>query len=636
MRQYVISGLFLILMIPAMGLAAIPHQISYQGHLIDGDGNPVDGVYTFGFNLYDTETGGTAIWTESQTDVSVDQGMFNVILGAVTPIDLSFDGMRWLEIQIGGEVLQPRQPLTSVGQAYHAEDVLGQDIHPRSISIDGIGEVVNDQGQWVGDPSGLTGPTGPQGVPGEQGPMGPTGAQGIQGIQGETGPQGIQGIQGPIGPEGPQGIQGITGPTGLQGVPGEQGPMGPTGAQGIQGIQGETGPQGIQGIQGPIGPEGPQGIQGIAGPTGPQGVPGDQGPIGPTGLQGIQGIQGETGPQGIQGIQGPIGPEGPQGIQGIAGPTGPQGVPGDQGPIGPTGLQGIQGIQGETGPQGIQGIQGPIGPEGPQGIQGIAGPTGPQGPTGPTGDSLWQQNGTKIYYNDGNVGIGTTNPLGKLQVAAPANDTIAVENSLLYLRPSSQGYALAMGAKQSYPPTTWLQGAINDAIGATDIVLNPSAGKVGIGVQSPSAMLDVGGQIKSSLPISWSSSYTLPSKVTINAGATVDISFPVHCWPRGPFRYILWVNVAGHPDNTQSTTISVFRGAPGGGTYVQDASVGTWTIYGRDWGDNYIDLNVSRPSGYGNYAYTGLRIQNTGSQTLEIFAVGFIQEGGTSGLYIQN
>ncbi|HPB24968.1 MAG TPA: tail fiber domain-containing protein [Bacteroidales bacterium] len=75
---------------------------------------------------------------------------------------------------------------------------------------------------------------------------------------------------------GPQGVQGPTGPTGAQGIPGE---IGPSGIQGIQGPTGETGPQGIPGIQG------------------------DPGATGATGAQGLQGLQGVTGPTGADGAQ---------------------------------------------------------------------------------------------------------------------------------------------------------------------------------------------------------------------------------------------------------------------------------------------------------------------------------------------
>ena len=47
---------------------------------------------------------------------------------------------------------------------------------------------------------------------------------------------------------------------------------------------------------------------------------------------------------------------------------------------------------------------------GEPGPQGPTGPQGPQGEPGPQGPSLWSQSGSKIYYNDGNVGINNSNP----------------------------------------------------------------------------------------------------------------------------------------------------------------------------------------------------------------------------------
>jgi hypothetical protein len=136
-----------------------------------------------------------------------------------------------------------------------------------------------------------------------------------------TGPQGPQGDPGPAGPQGDPG---------LQGSQGDPGPAGPQGDPGLQGPQGDPGPQGPQGDPGPAGPQGDPGLQGPQGDPGPQGPQGDPGPAGP------QGIQGDPGPAGPQGIQGDPGPAGPQGIQGDPGPAGPQGIQGDPGPAGPT------------------------------------------------------------------------------------------------------------------------------------------------------------------------------------------------------------------------------------------------------------------------------------------------------------
>ena len=64
---------------------------------------------------------------------------------------------------------------------------------------------------------------GPQGV---QGPVGPTGPQGLQGVQGATGPQGIQGAVGATGATGTAGTNGSNGAIGATGVTGATGPVG--------------------------------------------------------------------------------------------------------------------------------------------------------------------------------------------------------------------------------------------------------------------------------------------------------------------------------------------------------------------------------------------------------------------------
>ena len=62
------------------------------------------------------------------------------------------------------------------------------------------------------------------------------------------------------------------------------------------------------------------------------------------------------------------------------------------------------------------------GPSGPKGDKGEAGNdstvAGPSGPSGPDGTNYWQAGtqGSEIYYNADNVGIGTTNPSETLHV----------------------------------------------------------------------------------------------------------------------------------------------------------------------------------------------------------------------------
>ncbi len=102
---------------------AIPELINYQGYLTDDGGNPVaDGDYQLTFRIYDQEVGGVPLWTEGYPAVSVSGGLFNVVLGGVTPLTIAFDVDYWLGVQIAAEPEMPRIRLTSVGYSYRAEE----------------------------------------------------------------------------------------------------------------------------------------------------------------------------------------------------------------------------------------------------------------------------------------------------------------------------------------------------------------------------------------------------------------------------------------------------------------------------------------------------------------------------------
>jgi len=126
-------------------------QFNYQGLLLDAASDPVpDGDYDLTFAIYDVPTEGTALWSETQT-VAVAEGLFNVLLGASTPISPTdwIDGRDlWLGITVAGDAeMAPRQQLVSVPYAMNANDVRGSDIHPLSVYIAGYGQVIDENGQ---------------------------------------------------------------------------------------------------------------------------------------------------------------------------------------------------------------------------------------------------------------------------------------------------------------------------------------------------------------------------------------------------------------------------------------------------------------------------------------------------------
>jgi hypothetical protein len=102
-----------------LSLAGIPKMINYQGMLTDNSGTPLTGSYNLTFKIWTDTTGGSSLWTETQNGVQVTNGLFNVILGKQTALNLAFDQQYWLELGVGAETM-PRIRFTSVGYAYRA------------------------------------------------------------------------------------------------------------------------------------------------------------------------------------------------------------------------------------------------------------------------------------------------------------------------------------------------------------------------------------------------------------------------------------------------------------------------------------------------------------------------------------
>jgi hypothetical protein len=63
--------------------------IPYQGRLANTSGIPLNGSYPITFSSYSVASGGSPLWTESWSgpnSVSVSDGLFNVMLGSLTPL----------------------------------------------------------------------------------------------------------------------------------------------------------------------------------------------------------------------------------------------------------------------------------------------------------------------------------------------------------------------------------------------------------------------------------------------------------------------------------------------------------------------------------------------------------------------
>ena len=111
---------------------AIPELLSYQGRIVTGRAangvqQPIaDGPQSITFNLFNQETGGTAVWTEVQPNVNTYNGEFTVLLGQINTVDKLSDVFAansnlWLEFTVSGQPpISPRQRLTTTGYTFRA------------------------------------------------------------------------------------------------------------------------------------------------------------------------------------------------------------------------------------------------------------------------------------------------------------------------------------------------------------------------------------------------------------------------------------------------------------------------------------------------------------------------------------
>lgn len=102
---------------------SVPQGINYQGRLEDG-GFPVSATKQMLFRVYDSLAGGVLLWTSPAQNVAVSLGLFN----ASVPVPITAlvgGGARYLEVQIDGTTMSPRELLNSVPYALIAKSVEG-------------------------------------------------------------------------------------------------------------------------------------------------------------------------------------------------------------------------------------------------------------------------------------------------------------------------------------------------------------------------------------------------------------------------------------------------------------------------------------------------------------------------------
>jgi len=104
--------------------AVVPNHINFQGTLADSGGNGITGTRSLQFHLYADSVGGTALWNETHSSVTVTDGLFHVSLGTIQSFpDTLFSGQDlWLETTVGSETLSPREKVATVPYAFLSQN----------------------------------------------------------------------------------------------------------------------------------------------------------------------------------------------------------------------------------------------------------------------------------------------------------------------------------------------------------------------------------------------------------------------------------------------------------------------------------------------------------------------------------
>jgi len=135
--------------------------------------------------------------------------------------------------------------------------------------------------------------------------------------------------------------------------------------------------------------------------------------------------------------------------------------------------------------------------------------------------------------DNGNVGIGTTNPRTKLHVTGLTGDddpSLGSSTAPLFVSNTADSYGLNIGVQSS--GTSWLQSQSNSSSIAYDLSLNPLGGNVGVGTTSPSEKLVVDGKIRSLGGTSSADFYSTGNDALIVNNGTQNLKF----WNNGSER----------------------------------------------------------------------------------------------------
>ena len=105
-------------------LFGVPLEMNYQGRLLDVTGQPINSNVTVSVGIYTNDLSGAAAYWEDVGVVPVQDGVYSFRFGTGPAVrDALLRGECWLELNINGSPLSPRQKLVAVPYAILSHQV---------------------------------------------------------------------------------------------------------------------------------------------------------------------------------------------------------------------------------------------------------------------------------------------------------------------------------------------------------------------------------------------------------------------------------------------------------------------------------------------------------------------------------
>jgi hypothetical protein len=117
----VFVALILVVLVYELSSAGVFDHMTYQGVLTQ-NGSRVNGPSSLTFKIYNAQSNGTLKWSETQ-NITIQNGILNVVLGDSTTMSLDGTEQYWLEIWVGTEQLGSRVKLSAVPYSMNADRV---------------------------------------------------------------------------------------------------------------------------------------------------------------------------------------------------------------------------------------------------------------------------------------------------------------------------------------------------------------------------------------------------------------------------------------------------------------------------------------------------------------------------------